>query len=314
MPDQPMRWRCPGLALGRLGQGDEAIEALRRAVQLKPDLPDAWRALGDHYTALEMREAADAALRAVHPLHSTRDPKLMSAALALAENRIPEAEARLREHLKRHPTDVAAIRMLAEVAARIGRMRRRGNPAGALPRARAGLHGRAPELRDGAAPAEQAGRRRWRRSSGCWPTSRAIPGIAISRRRSSAASATTTTSIAHYRAVLADYPQPAASLDEPRPRAKTAGRTAREHRRLPALHRAGAALRRGVVEPRQSQDVPFHARTRSRRCARSSSAPTSRNDDRFHFRFRARQGAGRRAASTRIRSSTTRAATRCAAS
>ena len=41
--------------------------------------------------------------------------------LALCENRIPEAEGVLREHLKRHPTDVAAIRMLAEVAARIGR-------------------------------------------------------------------------------------------------------------------------------------------------------------------------------------------------
>jgi tetratricopeptide (TPR) repeat protein len=45
----------------------------------------------------------------------------MEAAMALVENRIPDAEAVLREFLKRHPTDVAAIRMLAEVAARIGR-------------------------------------------------------------------------------------------------------------------------------------------------------------------------------------------------
>ena len=52
---------------------------------------------------------------------STRDPRLMGAAHALVENRIPEAEAGLREFLKRHPTDVAAIRMLAEVAARLGR-------------------------------------------------------------------------------------------------------------------------------------------------------------------------------------------------
>jgi tetratricopeptide (TPR) repeat protein len=68
-----------------------------------------------------MREAADEAF-AQHLRHSTRDPKLMNAALALVENRIPEAEAALREHLKRHPTDVLAIRMLAEVAARIGRL------------------------------------------------------------------------------------------------------------------------------------------------------------------------------------------------
>ena len=120
VPDQPNALALRGLALGRLGQGDEAIELLRRAVHLKPALPDAWRALGDHYTALEMREAADGAY-AQSIRHSTHDPRLMGAALALAENRIPEAEGALRDHLKRHPTDVAAIRMLAEVAARLGR-------------------------------------------------------------------------------------------------------------------------------------------------------------------------------------------------
>jgi tetratricopeptide (TPR) repeat protein len=118
--DLPDALAVLGLALGHLGQGEEAIAALRRAVALKPQIPDAWRALGDHYTALEMREAADEAF-AQHLRHSTHDPKLMGAALALSENRIPEAEAQLREHLKRHPTDVLAIRMLAEVAARIGR-------------------------------------------------------------------------------------------------------------------------------------------------------------------------------------------------
>ena len=120
IPDQPNALAISGLALGRLGKGEEAIAALRRAVHFRPALPDAWRALGDHYTALEMKEAADAAY-AESIRHSTRDPQLMHAAVALCENRIPEAEGVLREHLKRHPTDVAAIRMLAEVAARIGR-------------------------------------------------------------------------------------------------------------------------------------------------------------------------------------------------
>jgi tetratricopeptide (TPR) repeat protein len=119
-PELPEALALSGLALGYLGKGEEAIAALRRAVHFKPALPDAWRALGDHYSALEMREAADEAF-AQHLRHSTHDPKLMSAALALAENRIPDAELQLREHLKRHPTDVLAIRMLAEVAARIGR-------------------------------------------------------------------------------------------------------------------------------------------------------------------------------------------------
>jgi len=117
-------WPLAHLELARtlaLAQdGERAIAELRRAIQLKPDLPDAWRELGDHLTAIGETEAADEAYRQ-HLKHSTRDPRLMEAALALAENRIPIAESLLREHLKRHPTDIAAIRMLAEVAARLGR-------------------------------------------------------------------------------------------------------------------------------------------------------------------------------------------------
>ncbi|MBP2159343.1 MULTISPECIES: sulfotransferase [Asticcacaulis] len=52
-----------------------------------------------------------------------RNPRLMTAAVALQENRIDAAEPLLRAHLKDDPFDVAAIRMLAEVAARIGRWR-----------------------------------------------------------------------------------------------------------------------------------------------------------------------------------------------
>ena len=108
-PDQPEALTVSGLALGLLGKGEEAIAALRRAVQLKPEQPDAWRALGDHYSALEMREAADEAF-AQHLRYSVHDPKLMGAALALAQNRIPDAEAALREHLKRWPRTASRTR------------------------------------------------------------------------------------------------------------------------------------------------------------------------------------------------------------
>jgi tetratricopeptide (TPR) repeat protein len=109
-----------GIALGRVGRGDEALAALRRAVALKPDLPAAWLALGDHLTAIDDLPAADAAY-ANHVRHSTRDPALLQAAIALNENRIPDAETLLRAHLRKAPTDVAAIRMLAELAGRLGR-------------------------------------------------------------------------------------------------------------------------------------------------------------------------------------------------
>jgi len=109
-----------GLALGGVGRGEEAVAAIRHAVALNPDLPGAWLALADQLAALGETDAADAAY-ASHIRHSTRDPGLLAAATALCENRIPEAETLLRAHLKQAPTDVAAIRMLAEVAARLGR-------------------------------------------------------------------------------------------------------------------------------------------------------------------------------------------------
>ena len=119
-PNSAMAQLELGIALGRAGQGDEAVAALRRAIKLKPDLPQAWLALGDHLMAMDDAEGADAAY-ANHLRYSTRDPQLLAAANALHGQRIPEAEALLREQLKRAPTDVAAIRMLAEVAMRLGR-------------------------------------------------------------------------------------------------------------------------------------------------------------------------------------------------
>ncbi|WP_439538602.1 sulfotransferase [Sphingomonas sp.] len=50
-------------------------------------------------------------------------PELMDAALALHDNRLSEAERGLKAYLKRDPFDARAIRMLAELAGRIGRLK-----------------------------------------------------------------------------------------------------------------------------------------------------------------------------------------------
>ncbi|HET9692918.1 MAG TPA: sulfotransferase [Steroidobacteraceae bacterium] len=110
-----------GVSLGLVGSGDAAVAALRHAVKIKPDVGDAWRLLGDHLSAMGDPAGADLAY-ANHVRHAKRDPRLLAPAAALCDNRIPEAEALLRRHLKEFPTDVAAIRMFAEVAARIGRL------------------------------------------------------------------------------------------------------------------------------------------------------------------------------------------------
>lgn len=109
-----------GVTLGKVGQGDAAISAFRRATELQPAAADAWRALADHLAAIGDTAGADTA-HAHQIKAATRDPKLLAPAAALVENRIPAAEALLRSHLEQHPTDVAALRMLAEVAARLRR-------------------------------------------------------------------------------------------------------------------------------------------------------------------------------------------------
>jgi tetratricopeptide (TPR) repeat protein len=109
-----------GLALADAGQGEAAVGSLRRAVELSPALPGAWQALADHLAAIGDTAGADAAY-ARHIKAATRDPRLLRPAAALCENDIPLAETLLREYLSEHPTDVAAIRMFAEVAARLGR-------------------------------------------------------------------------------------------------------------------------------------------------------------------------------------------------
>lgn len=52
-----------------------------------------------------------------------RDPAMIAAALALFDNRLSDAEPLLRNELKANPFNVAAMRMLAELAGRIGRLK-----------------------------------------------------------------------------------------------------------------------------------------------------------------------------------------------
>ena len=109
-----------GLACASLGRTAEAIAHLETAVARNPKLSAAWRALGDQHTAAGRSDAADAAYaQAIRA--SVNDPELMRAADALVANELSAAEPILRARLKRAPTDVAAIRMLAELASRLGR-------------------------------------------------------------------------------------------------------------------------------------------------------------------------------------------------
>ncbi len=99
-----------------------ALDIARSILKTVPDNSDIWRLLGRAHRALGHDNAAEQAeLAAIDA--SARDPELQRAAVALVSNELHIAEPLLRTRLKASPFDVAAIRMMAELAARIGRYR-----------------------------------------------------------------------------------------------------------------------------------------------------------------------------------------------
>ena len=120
VPGQPDAMRLMARAQWAAGDVDAALSTLRRRVSADKRDAAAWRLLADVLQAAGDAPGADAAhLSAIEA--GVNDPLLAQAALALRAEKLAVAEAALRERLKAQPTDVAAIRMLAEVGARLGR-------------------------------------------------------------------------------------------------------------------------------------------------------------------------------------------------
>jgi tetratricopeptide (TPR) repeat protein len=110
-----------GLVLADLGDNPGAIAALRHAVGLNHDFPEAWRALGDQLFAAGDVTAAEKAY-AEQDRTSIEDPALRLAADDLFSGRLVEAETRLLAHLRAHPQDLAAAHLLAEAFLRQERL------------------------------------------------------------------------------------------------------------------------------------------------------------------------------------------------
>lgn len=114
-------WLELGLIHAGRGASHEAIRALRRSVQLDARFAPAWRALADELVQAGKPQQAQAAYARQLQCY-TDDPTLIAAGAALYDGRLAVAEQALRNVLKARPSDPAAIRMLAEVAARLGRL------------------------------------------------------------------------------------------------------------------------------------------------------------------------------------------------
>ncbi len=122
IPRQPDALLLLAQACQRAGDPAAALAAAHKLVALVPNHAPGWRMIADLHRAAGDDAAAQAATARELAAAAT-DPRLIEAGHALVTNDIPTAEALLRQTLRERPTDIAAIRMLAEVAGRIGRYR-----------------------------------------------------------------------------------------------------------------------------------------------------------------------------------------------
>jgi tetratricopeptide (TPR) repeat protein len=110
-----------GLTLQSLGRTREAQLALERAVGLVPEVSAGWKALGDIRAANGDEEGSMEAHQ-IHLLRVAGHAELVEAAKLAFKGKLAKAEPICREFLKRHPTNVSAIRLLADIGIKLGRL------------------------------------------------------------------------------------------------------------------------------------------------------------------------------------------------
>ena len=116
-PDSALLALELGRGLASSARPADARGAFKRAIALDAGLADAWRELAQAEFLLGEETAGDAAYAEFSRL--TPEPiEFNDVLVALADNRLAAAEAMLRQHLKRTPEDVVALRMLADTVLR----------------------------------------------------------------------------------------------------------------------------------------------------------------------------------------------------
>ena len=102
-------------------RGDLAasVASLREVVRLDPARSSAWGLMADMLTTLGEQTAADEAMRE-YLRAASRPEVLIRAAELVAQGKLSEAEPMCREFLRHSPNDIDALRLLAEIAARLG--------------------------------------------------------------------------------------------------------------------------------------------------------------------------------------------------
>ena len=108
--------------LGGVGRGDDAIKALRKAITIDPKHAAAWLSLGHQLAVAGDEEGSGQAFQRHFEL-STRHPELIEAVRLLRAGKLGKAERIVRDLLKKYPADVSAIRVLADIGIKLGRLK-----------------------------------------------------------------------------------------------------------------------------------------------------------------------------------------------
>jgi tetratricopeptide (TPR) repeat protein len=107
------------LILREAGDLAGSVASLREVVRLDPTRASAWGLMADMLTRLGEQAAADEAMRQ-YLKAAARPELLIKAAGLVAQGKLAEAEPICRDYLRHSPDDVDALRLLAEIAARLG--------------------------------------------------------------------------------------------------------------------------------------------------------------------------------------------------
>ncbi|MCH8073874.1 MAG: sulfotransferase [Proteobacteria bacterium] len=110
------------LCQGGVGRGDDAITTLRKAVTIDPKHAAAWQSLG-HQLAVAGDEDGSRQAFQRHFELSTPHPELVEASRLLRDGKVGKAEPIVRDLLKKHPADVTAIRVLADIGIKLGQVK-----------------------------------------------------------------------------------------------------------------------------------------------------------------------------------------------
>ena len=104
-----------------VGRGNDAIKTLRKAISIDAKHAPSWDGLGHQLAVAGDEKGSRDAFRRHFEL-TTPHPELVEASRFLRDGKQGKAETLVRELLKKHPTDVSGIKMLADIGIKMGQL------------------------------------------------------------------------------------------------------------------------------------------------------------------------------------------------